>query len=565
MTVAVSAAEAEGAETVVCASTGNTAASAAAYAARGGMRGAVIVPEGKIATGKLAQALMHGARVIALRGDFDEALALVRDLASRHPISLVNSVNDYRIEGQKTAAFEVCDDLGEAPDVLCIPVGNAGNITSWWKGFQEYEQAPRLHGYQAEGAAPLVLGAPVEEPETVASAIRIGNPARWEDAMSALTSSRGEVRAVSDAEILDAYSLLGAREGVFCEPASAASVAGLLKYGAEGRCGLRAHRARPEGPSDRHEPRRIGGAVRAGHRERGAGGAGLRRRNRRRSCAFPPPRRTWAGVRRAGGGAWDGARAGGRGDRRVRGRVRRAGRSARAKTSASAPSSACTRPTASRFRIRSEIPAAAGLGSSAAAIVAGLVRRRPHVRARRAAVRARRRARGPSRQRRGGAARGLCHLRGHRGAGALRPAGGPGGRRRDPRGRRWRRARRARRCRPRCRSPTRCTTWARASLLVLGLARDDFSLIGRGLRDRLHQPRRRALYPQSMELVERAAELGAVGATISGAGPTVLFWCHWQQTGGAGGAAARRGRRMRGAPRDVLAGRGGRARALRLF
>ena len=234
MTVAVSAAKAEGAETVVCASTGNTAASAAAYAARGGMRGAVIVPEGKIATGKLAQALMHGARVIALRGNFDEALALVRDLASRHPISLVNSVNDYRIEGQKTAAFEVCDDLGEAPDVLCIPVGNAGNITSWWKGFQEYEQAPRLHGYQAEGAAPLVLGAPVEEPETVASAIRIGNPARWEDAMSALTSSRGEVRAVSDAEILDAYSLLGAREGVFCEPASAASVAGLLKYGAEG-------------------------------------------------------------------------------------------------------------------------------------------------------------------------------------------------------------------------------------------------------------------------------------------------------------------------------------------
>ncbi|MET0511406.1 MAG: threonine synthase [Thermoleophilaceae bacterium] len=234
MTVAVSAAKAEGAETVVCASTGNTAASAAAYAARGGMRGAVIVPEGKIATGKLAQALMHGARVIALRGNFDEALALVRDLASRHPISLVNSVNDYRIEGQKTAAFEVCDDLGEAPDVLCIPVGNAGNITSWWKGFQEYEQAPRLHGYQAEGAAPLVFGAPVEEPETVASAIRIGNPARWEDAMSALTSSRGEVRAVSDAEILDAYSLLGAREGVFCEPASAASVAGLLKYGAEG-------------------------------------------------------------------------------------------------------------------------------------------------------------------------------------------------------------------------------------------------------------------------------------------------------------------------------------------
>ena len=191
MTVAVSAAVGEGAEAVICASTGNTAASAAAYAARAGLRGAVIVPEGKIATGKLAQALMHGARVIALRGNFDEALALVRELADRHPIALVNSVNDYRIEGQKTGAFEVCDELGEAPDVVCIPVGNAGNVTSWWKGFQEYGAAPRMHGYQAEGAAPLVHGAPVENPETVASAIRIGNPARWEDAMNAFTASRG--------------------------------------------------------------------------------------------------------------------------------------------------------------------------------------------------------------------------------------------------------------------------------------------------------------------------------------------------------------------------------------
>ena len=231
MTVAVSAAVQEGAEAVICASTGNTAASAAAYAARAGLRGAVIVPEGKIAAGKLAQALMHGAKVIALQGNFDQALALV------------NSVNDYRIEGQKTGAFEVCDELGEAPDVLCIPVGNAGNITAWWKGFREYEVAPKLHGYQAEGAAPLVNGAPVENPETVASAIRIGNPARWEDAMDAVTGSRGEIRAVSDAEILDAYAFLGAHEGVFCEPASAASVAGLLKHGAEGKvvCVLTGH------------------------------------------------------------------------------------------------------------------------------------------------------------------------------------------------------------------------------------------------------------------------------------------------------------------------------------
>jgi threonine synthase len=243
MTVAVSAAVREGATAIVCASTGNTAASAAAYAARAGLRGAVIVPEGKIATGKLAQALMHGARVVALQGNFDAAFALVRQLAERQPISLVNSVNDFRIEGQKTGAFEVCDQLGEPPDVLCIPVGNAGNVTAWWRGFREYDAAPRLHGYQAEGAAPLVHGAPVAEPDTVASAIRIGNPARWEDAMDAVTASRGEIRAVSDEEILDAYAFLGSREGVFCEPASAAAVAGLLRYGAEGRvvCVLTGH------------------------------------------------------------------------------------------------------------------------------------------------------------------------------------------------------------------------------------------------------------------------------------------------------------------------------------
>jgi threonine synthase len=243
MTVAVSAAIAEGAKAVICASTGNTAASAAAYAARAGLRGAVIVPEGKIATGKLAQATAHGARVVALRGNFDQALALVRELVARQPISLVNSVNEFRIEGQKTGAFEVCDQLGEAPDALCIPVGNAGNVTAWWRGFSEYGVAPRLYGFQAAGAAPLVEGAPVASPETVASAIRIGNPARWEDAMGAFTASRGQVRAVTDDEILEAWSLLGRSEGVFCEPASAASVAGLLKHGAEGRvvCVLTGH------------------------------------------------------------------------------------------------------------------------------------------------------------------------------------------------------------------------------------------------------------------------------------------------------------------------------------
>jgi threonine synthase len=233
MTCAVSDAVRGGAEAVVCASTGNTAASLAAYAARAGIGGVVIVPEGKIAAGKLAQALMHGARVVALRGNFDEALAIVRELTRRHPIALVNSVNPLRIEGQKTAAFEIVEELGEI-DGLCIPVGNAGNVTAYWKGFQEAGGAPRMLGFQAEGAAPLVLGHPVERPETVASAIRIGNPARWEEAMAAVTQSGGGIEAVSDAEILDAYRMLAGREGIFCEPASAASVAGLLKHGARG-------------------------------------------------------------------------------------------------------------------------------------------------------------------------------------------------------------------------------------------------------------------------------------------------------------------------------------------
>ena len=234
MTCAVSAAVREGAKAVICASTGNTAASAAAYAAKAGLRGAVIVPDGKIATGKLAQALVHGARVIALRGNFDTALELVRELAERHPIALVNSVNEFRLEGQKTASFELLEDLDGRLDALCIPVGNAGNITAYWKGFVEAGASPRLFGFQAAGAAPLVNGAPVKEPETVASAIRIGNPARWEEAIDAMRASRGAIRAVTDEEILSAYRLLAATEGVFCEPASAASVAGLIKYGPDG-------------------------------------------------------------------------------------------------------------------------------------------------------------------------------------------------------------------------------------------------------------------------------------------------------------------------------------------
>ena len=283
MTCAVSAAVRDGAEAVICASTGNTAASAAAYAGRAGLTGAVIVPEGKIATGKLAQALMHGARVIALRGNFDAALKLVRELVQRHPIALVNSVNPYRLEGQKTASFEIVDEIGEI-DALCIPVGNAGNITAYWKGFTEAGAArPRMLGYQAEGAAPLVHGAPVENPETVASAIRIGNPARWEEAMEAMTASHGDIRAVSDAEILDAYRWLAAHEGVFCEPASAAGRRGAAAQRRRGRepDRLRAHRPRAQGPAGRARARRLGRALRARDRRGREGGPRAVRRRRR--------------------------------------------------------------------------------------------------------------------------------------------------------------------------------------------------------------------------------------------------------------------------------------------
>jgi threonine synthase len=243
MTMAVTKALDQGAQAVICASTGNTSASAAAYAARAGLNAAVIIPDGKIAAGKLAQALAHGANVMALDGSFDDALRIVRELVERHNIALVNSLNPFRLEGQKTAAFEVCDELGEAPDALCIPVGNAGNVSAYWMGFHAYLESgvtrrlPRLYGFQAEGAAPLVLGHRVDAPETIATAIRIGDPARGEQALQAMNGSGGGVAAVSDAEILDAYRLLSATEGIFCEPSSAASVAGLIKRVAQGDLG----------------------------------------------------------------------------------------------------------------------------------------------------------------------------------------------------------------------------------------------------------------------------------------------------------------------------------------
>jgi threonine synthase len=235
MTMAVSKAKEAGAEAVICASTGNTSAAAAAYAARGGMRAYVVVPDGYIALGKLAQALLYGAEVLAIQGNFDDALSMVRQLAETKPVTLVNSVNPYRLEGQKTGAFELVDALGDAPDWLCIPVGNAGNITAYWMGFCEYHQQnrcqklPKMMGFQAAGASPLVHGKPVTNPETLATAIRIGNPASWQQAIAVQEASQGQFNAVTDDEILAAYRILAREEGVFCEPASAASVAGLLK------------------------------------------------------------------------------------------------------------------------------------------------------------------------------------------------------------------------------------------------------------------------------------------------------------------------------------------------
>ncbi|WP_232695589.1 threonine synthase [Brevibacillus daliensis] len=241
MVMAVAKAVEEGSKTIMCASTGNTSAAAAAYAARAGLRCIVLIPDGNIALGKLAQAIAYGAEVIAVEGNFDEALQIVRDITAQEPITLVNSVNPYRIEGQKTASFEICDVLGDAPDILAIPVGNAGNITAYWKGFKEYQAAgrssslPRMFGFQAAGSAPLVKGYTIENPETLATAIRIGNPASKDGALQALKESNGQIDSVTDEEILEAYQILAKNEGIFCEPASAASVAGVIKLHRAGK------------------------------------------------------------------------------------------------------------------------------------------------------------------------------------------------------------------------------------------------------------------------------------------------------------------------------------------
>lgn len=241
MTLAISKAKEKNMKAVICASTGNTSASAAAYSAKADMKCVVLIPEGKISLGKLSQAVMHGAKIISINGNFDEALRLVKEISENYPIELVNSINPFRIEGQKTAAFEICDQLDACPDYLAIPVGNAGNITAYWKGFKQYfdigqiDTLPKMIGFQAEGAAPIVRGHPIENPETIATAIRIGNPASWKSAVAASEESGGFIKIVSDDEILEAYKFVAGSEGVFCEPASAASIAGVIKLSKLGK------------------------------------------------------------------------------------------------------------------------------------------------------------------------------------------------------------------------------------------------------------------------------------------------------------------------------------------
>lgn len=240
MVLAVAKAVEEGCSTVICASTGNTSASAAAYAARAGLKCIIIIPHGKIAQGKLAQAVMYGAEILAIDGNFDEALDIVRELADSKEIAIVNSINPYRIEGQKTAAYEIIEQLGEAPDILAIPVGNAGNITAYWKGFKEYHflhktNLPEMRGYEAEGAAAIVFNKRIDQPETIATAIRIGNPASWNQAVQAADESKGEIDYVTDNEILEMYTALAQKEGIFAEPASCASLAGIFKQRKQGK------------------------------------------------------------------------------------------------------------------------------------------------------------------------------------------------------------------------------------------------------------------------------------------------------------------------------------------
>ena len=547
MTCAVSDAVRDGAEAVICASTGNTAASLAAYAARAGLGGAVIVPEGKIAAGKLAQALMHGARVIALRGNFDEALALVRELTRRHPIALVNSVNPLRLEGQKTAAFEILEELGEI-DALCIPVGNAGNITAYWKGFGEVgHRAARCSASRPPGAAPLVRGRARREARDGGQRDPHRQPGALGGGDGGGDATRGgAIEAVTDDEILDAYRLLAAREGVFCEPASAASVAGLLATapaarGASSACspatGSRTRRRRSSSrarscPASRSSAPSSGrssasDAVAPPPRPR----PGLEREPRARASTASPRRSacTWSSRSRR--------------PARFARRDRPADRARPAQPRRARLRRACASPDALHLPHPLGDPAV-----RRARVERGGVRRRaswPPTTCSSSTTTCSRcatssRATPTTSPRRCSAASSSAPT----GRPArFDPPDGPRGARRRPGD--AVRTKQARAALP-AEVPMADAVFniAHGALLALGLAQGDFDLVARGLDDRLHQPRREHLYPRSMELVRRAPELGALGATISGAGPTVLVWCHYEQTAGVVEAPAPRVRRL---------------------
>ena len=540
MTCAVSAAVREGAQAIVCASTGNTAASAAAYAARAGIRCAVIVPEGKIATGKLAQALMHGAQVIALRGNFDVALKLVRELTARHPIALVNSVNEFRIEGQKTGAFEIAEDLDSELDALCIPVGNAGNITAYWRGFHELGMNPAMLGFQAAGAAPLVLGAPVEHPETVASAIRIGNPARWEDAMNAMTASGGDgasgLRPADPVRLSAAGEHRGRvlRAGLGRERGRHARAR--RRRRPAGR--LRADRARAQGPRHGIGRGRRGRALRSGDGRDRARRARMTL-GRRRLVRVP------ASTANLGPGfdVMAAALA-----LHLELEVVETGRFA-VVSELDVPMDRENLVVRAferlhpaddfEFRVSSTIPMSGGLGSSGAAILAGVMAA-DHLFELDADIR--------------GVA---TELEGHPDNIAASLQGGfvicdgPAAHRFEPpmglEAVLVIPAEAVRTAEARAALPASVplaeavANVSYAATLTLGLATGDWELIAAGLRDQLHQPYRAHLYPRSAELLARASSLGALGATISGAGPTVLVWCQYEQTAGVVQRSAPRG------------------------
>ena len=527
MTCAVSAAVREGAEAIVCASTGNTAASAAAYAARAGLRGAVIVPEGKIATGKLAQALMHGARVIALRGNFDEALRLVRELAGRHPIALVNSVNEFRIEGQKTAAFEIAEALDGELDALCIPVGNAGNITAYWRASPSSGCASadaRLPGRRARRRSCTARRSSTRRRSRArsGSATRaLGGGDGRDDRPPAERSRRSPTSRSSRPTGSSPQS-----EGVFCEPASAASVAGLLAHGAGGAAArrLRAHRPRAQGPADRARAGRRGGPVRPGARARSSGRCSDDAAAAGGWSGCRPPRPTWARASTCSRRRWR-CTSSSRWWRPARSRCRPTSTSRATATNLVVRAFERLHPADGfEFRISLGDPAVSGgLGSSAAAIVAGLLAA-DHLFELDADVRAL-----------------ATELEGHPDNVAAALEGGfvicdgdaraplraaDGARGGAGRARRGRSAPAQARAALPAEVPLADAVFnvAHASMLVLGLARGDWDLIAAGLDDRLHQPYRAHLYPRSAELLERAPALGALGATISGAGPTVLVW-----------------------------------------